>query len=74
MDFDYFEEYLKGVCRTNYYCGSIKKSTFSFSSDLQIGKKINNAKQNLRRKTNSNFDFSQALPSTCEVLIRRKVM
>ena len=41
MDFDYREEYLKGVYQTKYYYDSIKKSTFPFSSDLQIDKKIN---------------------------------
>ena len=73
MDFDYRDEYLKGVYQTKYYYGSVKKSTFSFSSDLQIDKKINNAKEDPRRKTDSNFDFSQVLrmPSAYEVLIRR---
>ena len=51
----------------NYY-GSVKKSTFSFTSDLQIDKKINNVKEDSRRKTDSNFDFSQAL--RCLVLMR----
>ena len=37
-----------------------RKSTFSFSSNLQIDKKINNIKEDRRRKTDSNFDFSQA--------------
>ena len=41
MDFDYREEYLKGVYQTRYYYGSIEKSIFSFSSDFQIDKKIN---------------------------------
>ena len=44
MDFDYREEQLKRVYQTKYYYGSVKKSTFSFSSDLQIDKKINNVK------------------------------
>ena len=39
--FDYRDEYLKEVYQTKYYYGSIKKSTFPFSSDLQIEKKIN---------------------------------
>ena len=60
MDFDYREEYLKGVYQTKYY-GSVKKFTFSLSSDLRIDKKINNVKEDPRRKTDSNFDFSQAL-------------
>ena len=68
MGFDYCEEYLKGVCQTKYYYGSVKKSTFLFSSDLQIDKKINNVKEDLKRKTDSNFDFSQAL--RCLVLMR----
>ena len=79
MDFDYREEYLKGVSyimkiispwlyQTKYYYGSVKKSTFSFTSDLQIDKKINNVKENPGRKTDSNFDFSQALH--CLVLMR----
>ena len=38
MDFDYCEEYLKGVYQTKYYYGSVKKSTFSFSSDSQNDK------------------------------------
>ena len=60
MDFDYREEYLKGVYQTKYYYGSVKKSTFSFSCDLQIDKKTSNVKEDRRRKTDSNFDFSQA--------------
>ena len=61
MDFDYRDEYLKGIYQTKYYYGSVKKSTFPFSSDLQIDKKINNVKEDPRRKTDSNFDFSQVL-------------
>ena len=68
IDFDYHEEYLKGVYQTKYHYGSVKKSTFSFSSDLQIVKKINNLKEDTRRKTESNFDFSQTL--RCLVLMR----
>ena len=61
MDFDYFEEYLKGVFQTKYHYSRVKKSTFSFSADLQTDKKINNVKEDPRRKTDLNFDFSQAL-------------
>ena len=72
MDFDYREEYFKGVSymyQTKYYYGSIKKSTsFSSTSDLQIDKKTNNVKDDPTRKTDSNFDFSQAL--RCLVLMR----
>ena len=69
MDFDYREEYLKGLYQTKYCYGSVQKSTFPFSSDLQIDKKINNVKEDpRRRKTDSNFDFSQALH--CSVLMR----
>ena len=39
MDFDYREEYLKGVYQTKYYYGSVKKNTFLLSSDLQIDKR-----------------------------------
>ena len=74
MDFNYREEYLKVVYQTKYYYGSVKKSTFSFRSDLQINKNINNVKEDPRRKTDSNFDFSHELPSTYEVLVRRNVM
>ena len=68
MDFDYCEEYLRGVYQTKYYYGNIKKSIFSFSSDLQIDKKINNAKEDPRKKADSDFDFSKAL--RCLVLMR----
>ena len=62
MDFDYCEEeHLKGVYQIRYCYGSVKKSTFSFSSDLPIHKKVNNVKKDPRRKTDSNFDFSQVL-------------
>ena len=54
MEFDYREEYLEGVYQTKYYYGSVKKSTFSFSSDLQIDKKISNVRENPRSKTDSN--------------------
>ena len=50
MDFDYREEYLKGVYQTKYYYGSVKKSTFPLSSDMQVDKKINNVKEDLRSK------------------------
>ena len=60
MDFDYRDEYLKGIYQTKYYYGSVKKSKFSFSCHLQIDKKINNVKEDPRRKTDSNFNFSQA--------------
>ena len=68
MDFDNREEHLKGVYQTKYSNCSVKKSTFSFSSDLQIDKKISNVKENPRGKTDSNFGFSQAL--RCLVLMR----
>ena len=68
MDFDYLDEYLKGVCQIKYHHDSVKKSTFSFSSDLQIDKKINNVKEDPRKKTDSNFDFSQVL--LCLVLLK----
>ena len=70
MDFDYRGEYLKGVYQTKYYCGSVKKSTFSFHSDLQIDMKINNVKEDPTRKIDLNFDFSQVL--RCLVLTRFK--
>ena len=51
MHFDYREEYLKGVISHKiYYYGSVKKSTFSFSYDLLIDKKINNVNEDPRRK------------------------
>ena len=68
MDFDYREEYLKGVYQTKYYYDSVKKNTFSFSSDLKIDKKINFFKEDPRKKTDSNFDFSEVLD--CLVLMR----
>ena len=68
MDFDYCDEYLKKVYQTKYYYGRVKKSTFLFTFDLQVDKKINNVKEDPRRKADSNFDFSQAL--RCLVLIR----
>ena len=51
MDFDYREEYLKRVYQIKYYYGSVKKSTFSFRSYLQFDKKINNIKEDPKRKT-----------------------
>ena len=78
MDFDYREEeYVKGVAskyQIKYYNGSVKKSTFSFSSYLQIDKKINNAKEDPRSKTDSNFKPfpSAALPSAFEILANKK--
>ena len=68
MGFDYCEEYLKGVYQTKYYYGIVKQSTSSFRSDLQINKKTNNVKEDPRRKSDSNFDFSQAL--RCLVVMR----
>ena len=59
IDFDYRE--VKGAYQIKYDYGSVKKSTLSFSSYLQIDKKINKVKEDPRRKTDSNFDFSQVL-------------
>ena len=47
---------LEGVHK--YYYGSVKKSQLSFSCHLQNDQKINNVKQDPRRKTDSNFNFS----------------
>ena len=48
--------------QTKYYYGSIimeRKIYFHSVSDLQIHKKLNNVKEDpRRRKTDSNFDFS----------------
>ena len=64
IDFDYREEYLKGVYQTKYFYGRVKKSTVSFSSDyLTCRLKINNVKEDPRRKSDSNFFLSAALPS-----------
>ena len=60
MDFEYCEEYLRNISNKHYY-GSVKKSKFSFSFHLQTDKKINNVKENPRRKADSNFNFSQAI-------------
>ena len=68
MDFDYLEEHLKGVYQTKYYYDSVKITTFSCSFDLQIDKKTNNVKEDLRRETDSKLDFSQVL--RCLVLMR----
>ena len=61
MDFDFCEEYLKGVYQTKYCYGSVQKSSLSCSFNLQIYKKINNVKEDPTRKKDSNFDFSQVL-------------
>ena len=37
------------ISKKKYY-GSVKKITFSFSSDLQIDKKINDVKEDARSK------------------------
>ena len=60
MDFDYCEEYLRSISNKILLWQYYKKSTFSFSCDLQIDKEMNNAKEDRRRKTDSNFDFSKA--------------
>ena len=62
-DYMYFfcpEEYLKRLyCLLN--TASVKKRKLSCSFDLQIDKKVNNVKEDRRKKTDSNFDFSQVL-------------
>ena len=43
----------------NSECFSFKfSSKFTFNCDFQIDKKINNVKEDSKRKTDSNFDFS----------------
>ena len=37
-----------------------KKNKFSLSCHLQTEKKVNNAKEDLRRETDSNFNLSEA--------------
>ena len=63
MDFNYCGEYLKEVHQTKHYYGSIKENIFWFHSDLQIDKEISNVKGDPMIKTDSNFNFSQALRS-----------
>ena len=58
IDFDYCQEYLKTIYQTKYYYGCVKKSTFSFSSDLQIDKKIQYKKRSEVKKI-IETDFSQ---------------
>ena len=48
------------IYQTKYYYDIVKKSKFWFSWQLQIDKKINDVKEDPRRKTDSNFNFSQA--------------
>ena len=50
---------ISGVNQTKYYYGSVTKSKFSFSCHLKIDKKLN-VEEGPRRKTDTNFDFSQA--------------
>ena len=58
MDFQYCEEYLRSIFNKILLC---QKSKFSFSCHLEIDKKkINNEKEDPRRKSISNFGFSQA--------------
>ena len=49
-DFDYCEEYLKEYIKQNVIMAVFKKRTFSFSYDLQIDKKINNVKEDPKKK------------------------
>ena len=72
MDFDYCEAYLRNISN-KILLRHFKKSNFSFSSYLQTDKKINNVKEDPRRKTNSIFVFSKLL-SAYEVLTRRNVI
>ena len=58
MDFEYCEEYLSSTLK-KYYYGSVKKGKFSISCHLQIDKNLN-VKEDPRRKTDTNFNYSQA--------------
>ena len=55
MDFDYCEEYLIEYIKQNIIIAGLKKSTFSFSSDLKIDKKINDVKEDAKRKSKNSF-------------------
>ena len=64
IDSEYCKEYLKSTYikkkkkKKNY--SSVKKSKFSLSFRFYIDKKINDIKEDPRRKTDSNFIFFQA--------------
>ena len=60
MDFDDCEDYLRSIL--NRILLWHKKSK-SLNCGLQIDKKIINVKEDPRRKTDSNFHFSQVLPN-----------
>ena len=51
VDFNYCEEYLKGLYQTKFYYDSVKEKTLSYSSALQIDKKINNVKEDPRKQS-----------------------
>ena len=55
-DFDYQEEYLRSVSNKIIWQRYEKHILIC---ELQIDEKINNIKEDPRRKTDSNFDFSQ---------------
>ena len=55
-DFDYQEEYLRSVSNKIIWQRYEKHIPIC---ELQIDEKINNIKEDPRRKTDSNFDFSQ---------------
>ena len=59
MDFDHCEEYLRSGTNKilSWQCS---ESKFSSSCHLQIDEKINSVKEDPKRKTNSNFNYSQA--------------
>ena len=61
------------VYQTKYYYGSVKKSKFSFSGYLQIGKKVNNVKEIQGEKLIQTFIFPK-LPCAYDVLIRKNIM
>ena len=51
---------LWGVYQTKYYYGSVEKSKFPFIGHLHIDKKINDLKDDPKKKADSSFDIFQA--------------
>ena len=51
---------LWGVYKTKYYYGSVEKSKFPFIGHLHIDKKINDLKDDPKKKADSSFDIFQA--------------
>ena len=75
MRFDYCEKYLRSISNKMLLLAVLRRENAnSVVIFILIKKKMNNVKEDPRRKTDANFDFFRDPKCAYEVFIRRNLM